>query len=150
MLSFGDIPILLRGPSNRHTLSLKPIFHCNAELFALCPRVGLETLVSKNAKICVTPNANPERKSVEYWWIWGMHWSCTFHVVCVNFSCVGYPTQTSFQWNIGLRIDYCDQRPFWERSHISGVNCMIWTHFISLDASECSPSYHMTKIIMRQ
>ena len=61
-------------------------------------------LVSKNvkicltpnakSKICVTPNANPQSVSVEYrlrWvsWPWGLRWACTFHVVCVNIVCVG-------------------------------------------------------------
>ena len=61
-------------------------------------------LVSKNAKICftpnakpkicVTPNVNPQRESVEYrlHWVscrWGSCWACTFDVVCVNFICVG-------------------------------------------------------------
>ena len=46
-----------------------------------------------------------------------------------------------------LRIDYCDQRRFWECSHISGDSCMIWTHYTSLEASEFSRSYHITKTI---
>ena len=63
-----------------------------------------DMLVSKNAKICVTPNAkpkicvtpnaNPQQESVEYrlcwvFWQWGLHGTCTFHVVCVNFISVG-------------------------------------------------------------
>ena len=68
------------------THTLKPIFHCDAKLLALGPRVGsapkvkirvgdTNMLVSKNAKICITPNANakicitpnvkPQRESVE-------------------------------------------------------------------------------------
>ena len=62
-----------------------------------------------NPKVCITPNANPQHKSVEYrwhwvFWHWGLRWPCTFHVVCVNFMCVGYPTQTRFQWNIGFTV----------------------------------------------
>ena len=39
-----------------------------------------------NAKICVTPNANTLRKQVEYRWCWvpnarGWHGACRFHVV---------------------------------------------------------------------
>ena len=48
-----------------------------------------------------------------------------------------------------LRIDYCDQRQFWECSHISGDSCMIWTHYASLEASEFFRSYHITKTIIR-
>ena len=51
--------------------------------------------------------------------------------------------------HLPLRIDYCDQRRFWECSHISGVNCMIWTYYTSLEASEFSLSYHVIKIIIR-
>ena len=51
-------------------------------------------LVSKNAKICVTPNANPQCEQVEYRWRWVPNanfsrWPCTFHVFCVDFICVG-------------------------------------------------------------
>ena len=49
-------------------------------------------------KICVTPDANPRRQSVEYRWRWVfwrwpyifhvyfMYISCIFHVVCASFS----------------------------------------------------------------
>ena len=75
-------------------------------------RVGdTNMLVSKNAKICIThnanakicviPNANLQRKQVEYKWCWvpnmrGWRWAGTFHVVCVNFVRIGYPTRTRF------------------------------------------------------
>ena len=58
-------------------------------------RVGdTNILVSKNAKMCVTPNANPQCKQVEYRWRWvsnirGWRWPCRFHVVCVHFIRVG-------------------------------------------------------------
>ena len=50
-----------------------------------------------NTKMCITPNTKPQRESVEYrlrWvsWCWGSLWACTFHVVHVNFVCVGLPT----------------------------------------------------------
>ena len=37
-----------------------------------------------NAKICITPNVNPQRKQVEYRWHWvpnvrGWQWPCTFY-----------------------------------------------------------------------
>ena len=61
-------------------------------------------LVSKNAKICVTPNANakicitpkanPQREQVEYRLCWVpnakfSHWPCTFNFFGVNFIRVG-------------------------------------------------------------
>ena len=60
-----------------------------------------------NAKICVTPNAKPQRESVEYRLRWVPNakfwrWPCTFHVVCAHFICVGYPTQTQFAVEYGL------------------------------------------------
>ena len=55
-----------------------------------------------------TPDANPRRQSVEYrwrwaFWRWGWRWACTFHVVYVNFICVGHPTQTRFLVEYGLK-----------------------------------------------
>ena len=59
----------------RNICILKPIFHCDARPFALGPRVGsspqfrvwdTNMLVPKNAKICVTPNANHQCEQVEY------------------------------------------------------------------------------------
>ena len=71
---------------------LKPIFHCDAKPFTLGPGVGLDPqrhnfgwetnmLVSKNAKICVTPNvkhkicvtpnAKPEPEPMEHRLHWG-------------------------------------------------------------------------------
>ena len=62
-------------------------------------------LVSSNAKDTnmlvsfVLGDANfspkPQRESVEYRLCWVLntkflHWACTFHIVCVNFICVGY------------------------------------------------------------
>ena len=90
-------------------INLKPIFHCDAKPFALGPGIGLDPqrpnfakvgdtnmLVSKNAKICVTPNAKhkicvipnakPKREPMEYRLHWVpkakySHWPCRFHVV---------------------------------------------------------------------
>ena len=55
----------------------------------------------------VTPDANPQRQSVEYRWRWVPNarfsrWPCTFHVVYVNFICVGHQTQTRFSVEYGL------------------------------------------------
>ena len=41
------------------------------------------------------------RQSVEYrwrwaFWRWGWRWPCTFHILCVDFICVWYPTRTQF------------------------------------------------------
>ena len=90
-------------------ISLKPIFHCDAKPFGLGPGVGLDPqrhnfcvrytnmLVSKNAKICitpsaklkiyVTPNAKTQREPMEYRLRWVpnakfSHWPCTF-LFCV-------------------------------------------------------------------
>ena len=65
-------------------------------------RVGdTNMLVSKKAKICVTPNskhkicitpnANPQRESVEYRLRWDLFlcWPCTFSFFGVDFICVG-------------------------------------------------------------
>ena len=65
-------------------------------------------LALPNTKICVTPDANPRRQSVEYRWHWVpnakfSHWACTFHIVYVNFICVGHPTQTCFSVEYGLK-----------------------------------------------
>ena len=61
--------------------TLKPIFHCDAKYLALgvgvgqCPRrqkfafeipTQWYILALPNAKICVTPDANPRHQSVEY------------------------------------------------------------------------------------
>ena len=65
-------------------------------------------LVSKNAKICFSPNANPQRESVEYRLRWipnanFLRWPCTFHV-CAHFICVGYPTRIQFAVEYGLNV----------------------------------------------
>ena len=74
-------------------------------------------LVSKNAKICftpdakpkicITPDAKPRRKSVEYRLRWVPNakfsrWQCTFHLFGVDFICVWWPTQTQFPVEYGL------------------------------------------------
>ena len=108
--------------------SIKPIFHQNAkylasgvgvgqctrrQIFALPNAKYTNMLVyfgvtpDANPKICVTPDANPRRQPVEYrwrwaFWRWGWRWACTFHVVYVNFICVGHPTQTRFSVEYGL------------------------------------------------
>ena len=99
---------------------LKHIFHCNAKPFALGPRVGLDIglalakfhvgktniLVSKNAKICVTPNATP---NTSQWNIGGVGFSgvgaCVGHYIS---SCL---CQTHFQWNMVLRVRSHNSRP---------------------------------------
>ena len=81
-------------------------------------------LVSKNAKICVTHNANPKIcvtpnakplcEQVEYRSRWvpnvsGWHWPCRFHVVCVNFIHVGYNRNLTFSgiWAIYMFVVLC-------------------------------------------
>ena len=87
--------------TNHWKNTVKPIFHCDAKPFALGPRVGVTNmLVSKNAEICITLNANAN--------IWvtpnvrGWRWACRFRVVYFLFPCVGYPTRTQFPVEYGL------------------------------------------------
>ena len=86
------------------TFILKPIFHCGAKYLASgvavghCPRrqnFALEIptcwyiLALPNAKICVTPDANPRCQSVEYRWRWVFwHWPCIFHVYFMYILCI--------------------------------------------------------------
>ena len=98
-------------------MSLGPKTICVGSLLWLRPptpqfRVwDTNMLVSKNAKICVTPNANakifvtpnanPQSKQVEYRWrlvpnMRGWRWPSRFHVVCLIFGRVGYPTETQY------------------------------------------------------
>ena len=92
---------------------VKSIFHCDAKPFVLGTCVGLDphchTFASPNAKdtnmlvsfkfalgdanFFASPNAKPQRESVEYRLRWVpnakfLRWACTFHIVCVNFICV--------------------------------------------------------------
>ena len=74
-------------------------------------------LVSHNAKICVTPNANPQREQVEYMSRWVskakfLRWPCTFHFLCVDFIRVG----SRFSAEYGIQI--------------SDFQMIIWIHFI--------------------
>ena len=75
----------------------------------------------------------------------------TLKVICKGHKGQIFFSRISYLEHPGLllRIDYCDQRRFWQRSYISGASGMIWTHYISLEASEFSLSYHITKIIIR-
>ena len=107
---------------------LKPIFHCDAKSIALgtfaSPNAKDSTFVLPNArntnmlvslalgdakpKSCVLPDANLRCQSVEYrwrwaFWRWGWRLACTFHVVYVNFICVGHTTQTRFSVEHGLK-----------------------------------------------
>ena len=65
---------------------LKPIFHCDAKTLALGPQresfafLDTNRLVSKNAKIGVTPNTNPQREQVEY----RLHWVPSFWVLALG------------------------------------------------------------------
>ena len=65
-----------------------------------------------NAKICVTPNSNPQREQVEYRWRWvpnvrGWRWPCRFHVVCVHFIRVGWPTQFPEEYGLNTLCRKC-------------------------------------------
>ena len=59
-----------------------------------------------NAKICVIPNANPQRKSVEYRLRWVPNakfsrWPCTFHF-CINFIPIGSRFSVEYGLNVFL------------------------------------------------
>ena len=54
-------------------------------------------LALPNAKICVTPDANPRCQSVEYRWRWVFwHWPCIFHVYFMYISCIFHLVCASF------------------------------------------------------
>ena len=62
---------------------------------------------TRNIKFA-SPNAKPQRKSLKYRLHWVpnanfLRWSCTFHVFCVDFICVWWPTQTQFPVEYGLK-----------------------------------------------
>ena len=94
---------------------LKPIFHCDPKPFALGPGVGLDPhaqfrvgdtnmLVSKNAKICVTPNVNPQRKSMGYRLSWVPNEKCSVgHVHFIFLVSISFALGPFFQWNMDLR-----------------------------------------------
>ena len=102
---------------------VKPIFHCDANLLAsgnfALPNTKDITFALSNAKNMLVSLAlgdanfsrhltqNPQRESVEYRLRWvpnakSSRWPCTFHVVCVNFICVRWPTQTQLSVEYGL------------------------------------------------
>ena len=67
---------------------------------------------TKNAKICVTPNTNPQRKQVEYWWRWvpnqeaGIgHEDFMLFVSCL-LALDSHSRKCCFQWNMGLTCMY--------------------------------------------
>ena len=112
-------------PQYEGLLTLKPIFHCDAKLlvsgnFAL-PNAKDSTFASPNSKntnMLVSLalgdanfsrhlTQNTQRESVEYRLRWvpnakSSRWPCTFHVVCVYFICILWPTQTQFSVKYGL------------------------------------------------
>ena len=125
--------------------SLQPIFHCDAKYLASgvgvgqCPRrhnFALEIptcwyiLALPNAKICVTPDANPRRQSVEYrwrwaFWHWGWRWACTFHIFCVDFICVWWSMQTQYPVEYGLTLVIPRQAPNPDNKNSSGSTFLV-------------------------
>ena len=92
--------------------------------FLALPNAKICDTPDAKPKICVTPDANPRRQSVEYRWRWVFWcWQCILHVyfmyisscLCIIFR-VGYVKisrrKGRFQWNMGLRLDYCGFGPF--------------------------------------
>ena len=107
--------------------TLKPIFHCNTKALALGVRIGqypqrenfaFGMLVSKNAqiciapnanaKICVTPNANPQREQMEYRSCWVPRGAGIGHVDFMLFVSilVALGTQRKRQWNSGFNFEH--------------------------------------------
>ena len=65
--------------------------------------------LNSNTKICVTPNANPQRKQVVYKSCWVpdakfSRWACTFHPFCVDFIRV----RSRFSLEYRLNYDMAD------------------------------------------
>ena len=63
----------------------------------------------KKKKNCVSPYAKPQRQPVEYRLCWvpgvgSLRWACTFNIFCVDFICIGHPTQTRFSVEYGLYV----------------------------------------------
>ena len=103
-------------------------------------------LVSKNTKVCVspnakpkicfTPNANPQRESVEYRLRWVpnakfSHWQCTFHYFCVDFICVWWPKHTQFPVEYGFEGNYLIYNMVYERYKLNSNfrKCYFLKHF---------------------
>ena len=103
---------------------LKPIFHQNAKYLASgvgvgqCPRrqnfvLEMPTccyiLALPNAKICVFPDANPQRQSVEYRLCWvptqntGVGHVHFMFFVYISFA-FGAQREPHFKWNMGFRV----------------------------------------------
>ena len=66
-------------------------------------------LVSEIAKICVIPNANPQREQVEYRSRWVPNtkflcWPCTFLFFCVDLIRVGYHFSVEYGLDFSLTI----------------------------------------------
>ena len=109
---------------NRYMKNSDKFIHCDAKLlvsgnFAL-PNAKDSTFVLPNAKntnmlvslalgdanFSCHQTQNPQRESVEYRLRWvpnakSSSWPCIFHVVCVNFICVRWPTQKQFSVEYG-------------------------------------------------
>ena len=75
---------------------LKPIFHCDAKPFALGRGVvDTNMLVSKNAKLCVTPNAKPKRHNFALWIL-----TCWYPKM-LNYTLPLTRNPNASLWNIG-------------------------------------------------
>ena len=59
-----------------------------------------------------------------------------------------YPRYRTTLCILDLRIDYCDQRPFWESYYIYGTISVIDMYYISYEAPECCLSCHMHEMII--
>ena len=62
---------------------------------------------TRNLKVAFVPTQNPNASqwNIGLRWVPGvgsLRWACTFHVFCVDFICVGHPTQTRFLVEYGL------------------------------------------------
>ena len=140
-------------------LMLKPIFHCDAKPLALGSYRWLRPptlhftqniptcwyiLALPNAKICVSPDANPRHQSVEYrwhwaFWRWGWRWACTFLFFCVDFISVWCPTRTPFPVEYGL----CSSDRSWSAVDAFSKRQRVSYTFLQ-DAIECHVDCYCT------
>ena len=115
--------------------------------------------VTPNAKhkICVTPNATPQRKPMEYRLRWVLNsnfsrWPCTFHVVCAHFIRTQFTVEyrlTSIILNICNRLIQIRDLSTYVR--IISVRTSIhrglyFTHFIGSLPIRVTPTFHIVSV----
>ena len=106
-----------------------------------------DMLVSKNAKICVTPNANPQRQQVEYRSRWVPNakfprWPCTFLFFGVDFIHVG----SSFSVNMGIMLRILCVHYFWGASNPTEPQPWLWA-WPMISLIECTCISHVCLLL---